>query len=469
MYLTETFQPLLHEFLPVFTAPSFRTFMTLMTGWLLTFRPRFITEMILSTGSVHDGHHSRFHRFFSAAAWCLGKLWQVLARLLIRRFAGHGIIELAVDDTLCRKRGLGLFGVGMHHDPLLSSRALKVCSWGHDWVVLFVLIRRWWAPGKVWALPLNARLYVNRQGLTKGKHKTTPRRKKGKAKKKQRCQAAAPAAGQRHRTRPELAREMIQEVACWFADRRLLVSGDSTYGGQSVLSYLPANVDLISRVASNAALYAPAPDPDPTKKTRGRKPKKGVRLAGMNEWAADATAWRQHHFDRFGLHATLEVKEQKALYYKAGKDRKLSIVLVRDVVGQRPLQMFYCTRLDWEAKAILSKYAARWAAEVTFENCKQLLGLADPANRKPLAVQRTAPCALVLYSLVVLWFDTVGYQWLRVPERPWYRHKRSPSFADLLSTLRWRSWQEYLQGVLPESTLDEKGLAVLVDFVSRAG
>lgn len=45
----------------------------------------------------------------------------------------------------------------------------------------------------------------------------------------------------------------------------------------------------------------------------------------------------------------MTVKVIKALYYKAGKDRLLRIVLVRDTVGKRPDQMFYCTRLDWDA------------------------------------------------------------------------------------------------------------------------
>jgi hypothetical protein len=29
----------------------------------------------------------------------------------------------AVDDTLCRQRGLTRYGAGMHHDPLISSRS----------------------------------------------------------------------------------------------------------------------------------------------------------------------------------------------------------------------------------------------------------------------------------------------------------------------------------------------------------
>ena len=50
-------------------------------------------------------------------------------------------------------------------------------------------------------------------------------------------------------------------------------------------------------------------------------------------------------FDQFGLHATLPVKTIQALYYTAGKDRRLTIVLVPDLVGKRPDQMFYCTNL----------------------------------------------------------------------------------------------------------------------------
>jgi hypothetical protein len=463
MHLTESFAPLLAAFRDVFTQPTYATFVALMTGWILTHRHRFVTELIQSSGSTHHGHHSRYHRFFSHAAWCLDTLCCVLARLVVATFVPVGLIEVAVDDTLCRKRGLTIYGTGMHYDPLLSSRALKRVSWGHDWVVLSILIRRPWAPTKVWALPVLCRLYRNRQGRTKGQR---PAGKGSRVQGRKRKRPADPS----HRTRPELARELIQLLASWFPQREFLLSGDSAYGGGSVLRHLPANVGLLSRVAANAALYAPAPVAVPGAKTSGRPRKKGERLPGLVAWAADREQhWEELGFDQFGLHATLWVKTRQALYYKAGKDRLLRIVLVHDPQGKRPDQMFFCTRLDWDARQILGCYANRWAIEVTFENCKQLLGLEDPANRVPKAVSRTAALALVIYSLIIVWFDRVGYAGVRFPERRWYRQKREPSFADMLSTLRRQSWEEVFAGVPLQSTLAKTKLAQLIDFVSRSG
>lgn len=455
MQLTQSFLSLLQEFRCVFTQPSFGIFVALLTGWVLSYRHRYVTELIQSSDCTRRGHHSRYHRFFSAAAWCLDALCLVLARMLVRVFAPSAIIELAVDDTLCRKRGLTVYGTGMHHDPLISSRAMKLVSWGHDWVVLCLVIRLpFWAPTKVWALPILFRLYRNRQGLTKGK--------KGKKAK------AAKAKPKGHRTRPELAVELISLIASWFPERQLLVTGDSAYGGKSVLSKLPKNVELISHVHPKGALYAPAPPRQPGQK--GARRKKGQRLPSMAQWAANTRQpWQTLAFDQFGLHATLQVKTRQALYYKAGKDRLLTIVLVHDPLGKRPDQMFYCTCLDWNVRTILSYYAGRWSIEVTFENSKQLLGLEDPANRTEKAVKRTAPMALVLYSLGVLWFHLVGHAHVEFPHRPWYRKKREPSFADILSTLRSQSWLEQKRQLRSTSGLLRKFVPRLVRFVSRAG
>ena len=107
----------------------------------------------------------------------------------------------AVDDTLCRKRGLTLYGAGMHYDPLISSRAKSLVSW-YYWVVLTLIVAfPAWAPSKVFALPIAMRLDRNRQGLTKGK-------KESEGKKGQR-KPTKPKHDPNHRTRPEFALELI--------------------------------------------------------------------------------------------------------------------------------------------------------------------------------------------------------------------------------------------------------------------
>ena len=259
--------------------------------------------------------------------------------------------------------------------------------------------------------------------------------------------------------------ELIERFAKLFPGRQILVSGDSAYGGKSVLQHLPENVDLISRVASNAALYQPAPPRWPNQ--RGPSRKKGDRLPGMAEWAADATPWETLEFDQYGLHATLQVKTIRALYYKAGKDRLLTIVLVHDVTGGRPDQMFYCTRTDWNARAILTHYAWRWSVEVMHYNAKQMMGLEDPANRTAQAVQRTAPVGLALYGLTLIWFHAEGHRSLSYPDRPWYPGKEEPSYADILAALRRESWRGQFPDVDWERGGQETPLARLIEFASR--
>jgi hypothetical protein len=84
--------------------------------------------------------------------------------------------------------------------------------------------------------------------------------------------------------------------------------------------------------------------------------------------------------------------------------------------------------------------------EVCFHDAKQHLGLEDPQNRAEPAVRRTAPTALLVYALVLLWAARrarAGHptDWLR---RPWYPRKTVPSFADMLAALRRDAWRRHL-------------------------
>ncbi len=121
--------------------------------------------MLLASGVAGQRHHSAFHRFFSEANWSRDALGLAVFRLLLP-FCDD-IVLVAIDDTLARKRGLKMFGTGMHHDPLLSSRSHVVTNWGHCWVVLCVVIHFPLWPERPFSLPILFRLYLNKKRAAK--------------------------------------------------------------------------------------------------------------------------------------------------------------------------------------------------------------------------------------------------------------------------------------------------------------
>lgn len=232
------------------------------------------------------------------------------------------------------------------------------------------------------------------------------------------------------------------------------------------MRYLPENFDMIGAVHPQGALYEPAPA---KKSGRGTRPKKGRRLPTRERWAASNCGWTSLSFDQYGLHGTFATKTRNGLYYEAGKDRLLKFVLTRDTQGNRPTQIFYSTNLELDARTILSTYAHRWAIEVTHHDAKQFLGLEDPANRVPLAVERTAPMAMFLYSLTILWHAQHGRPFLQFPDRPWYPHKTKPSFADMLTTLRRVLWENNLSTVRKQPRLWSKTVGLMTYLATLAG
>ena len=148
MELVPGFMVLLQPLALTMTAPTFDSFAVIATGWVFAGR-RTITRIILSVGDSATKHFSSYHRVFSFAKWSLDEVGLALFGL-IEAFQPETIL-LALDDTLARKRGLKMFGTGMHHGPILSSGGKALMNWGHSWVVLGVLIEFSFRKGHVYA------------------------------------------------------------------------------------------------------------------------------------------------------------------------------------------------------------------------------------------------------------------------------------------------------------------------------
>ena len=147
MQLVSSFRDLVQQISSVMTEPTLQSFLVLVAGWLFAHRHT-VTHLIQVAGAVGTKHHSAFHRVFAAARWSLDAMGLAVLDLAWTLVGPTGTVFLAVDDTLARKRGRKMFGVGMHHDPLLSSRGRSLVNWGHSWVILGLLVPWPWGRGR---------------------------------------------------------------------------------------------------------------------------------------------------------------------------------------------------------------------------------------------------------------------------------------------------------------------------------
>ena len=457
MYFVSSMDGLIQQFACCFTDPSFRTFSVIVTGWLLGRGRRTVTGVLLAGNGLEHKTFSCFHRFFSQARWTIDSLGRILLQLVLTLIPEGAILVAAVDDTLTRKSGKRIWAAGMHHDPLLSTGKRNFFSFGHNWVVLSIQISFPFAPDKTWSLPILMRLYRRKRKSRK------PGRPAGERK------AIGQANAAEYRTRPQLAVEMISLLASWAPDRTIHLVGDSAYAGKSISRNLPENVHLTSRMVMNAALYEP-----PSKLRRGQcgaPRKKGRRLPSPAELAkSKKTKWKKTRVNIYGRRVRVWFKTCDALWYNSAGTRMLRIVVVRDPSGKRKDDCFFSTDRTLSGTAVLELFAKRWPLEVAFYNAKQYLGFEDPQNRTPLAVQRTAPLALYLHTLVILWFAKHGHFDVEAyrEARPWYQRKSTPSFADMLECLRAASLKETISEDPDQNTPTKKMLVRLLQALTPA-
>jgi DDE superfamily endonuclease len=455
LMLPETFAPLAAAFAPCFTAPTYRVFLCLVAGWAHCVGRHTVTAVALAAGVVGPRcwwHISVFHRFFARARWQLDHVGLVVFRLALRWLPPDredGALVVLVDDTLARKRGKAIALGSMHHDPLLSTVRKAFASFGHVWVVLALWVPLPFGRGggpKGIALPVLFRLYVgSKRGNRKDARAARRTARATSGPRYRHAQAAFPPPARRP-TKPELAREGIALVAQWAAafapGRTIYVVGDSTYTCRTTLERRPPNVEVVGRLRPDAALFAPPPARRPG--VRGRPRTRGARLPTPQALAALRTAhgtWHRLRLTVYGKTVSPLVFRGTALWYGALREAPIRFVVVRDPSGRRRDEAFFCTARTVSVTFLLTTYANRWSLEVAFFNCKQALGFEDPQNQTALAVRRTAPFAGIVYALIALWGaqEVVAGRTPRWVTRPWYRHKTSLSFTDLLAAFRLAS------------------------------
>ncbi len=435
--IVASFGELLYRFMGCFTAPSFETFCTLMSGWVLNLGRHSVTATVRAAGAVGSKHISSFHRFFSQARWARDELGLVLLRLVEPLVPVDEPVVVAVDDTLGRHTGKRIAAASMHRDPLLSTAVKPLFHWGHLWVVMGITVK---AFDKTWCLPVLARLYRSKKRCAQDGH---PYRK---------CQ--------------QLAAELLRRLANALPDRQLILVGDAAYTNSSLIKGRPSNVTILGRSRLDAAIYEPPPPRRPGQ--MGRPRVRGAKLLSPQEQAAAPKApWRRIKVTVYGKTVWVRVLVIDALWYVAGGSELMRLVLVRGFPGHKRDDVFVSTDEAMSAADIIETFALRWSIEVTFHDAKGKLGFEAPQNRNEQAVERTAPMALWCYSLTVLWYLTTG-QRLPIAHTasvlPWYP-KAAPTFSDMLATLRRASWAERLFDPQANDRTFRKRVQPLMDYL----
>jgi hypothetical protein len=312
------------------STPTAASFGTLIVGWILCNGKRTISGVIRALGPHAEKSHDAYQNFFSKSRWSMDTLWKMLFLFLVKVFrqGSTARIWIAGDDTLAKHYGRKIWGAGLYRDAVRSSKKHIAYAWGLNWVVLAMIVPVPLLKGHFVAFPILARLNPkdgiqkgpteqkdgndskteatgskSRQSPSKKKEakgrakrsgrgnskRTEKRRKRSKAKsrrskktRKRRRKSVAKGKGAKEKkTTVSIMDEMIRTVAGWLPEAHFLFCGDGAYA--SVAGHLPENVELVSRIRRDAAVYTLPPAKRNGKK--GRPPKKGRRLKSPQEKA----------------------------------------------------------------------------------------------------------------------------------------------------------------------------------------
>jgi hypothetical protein len=250
--------------------------------------------------------------------------------------------------------------------------------------------------------------------------------------------------GKRHKTLTDRARQAILQTKRWLGDRRVVIVADSSFAALELIAAVRRHVCLITRLRLDASLFEPAPKRRPGQ--RGRPRLKGKRLPKLSAVLTDPnTVWTSVTMAEWygGQRCMLEYVSGVAVWYTSGMPpARIRWVLVRDPSGERDAQAFLCTDLDLEPAATLGRFVFRWRIETTFQEVREHLGVETQRQWSDLAILRTTPALLGLYSLITIWTHglmAAPATAVRPHPAAWYQ-KSQPTFSDAIAAVRRVLW-----------------------------
>jgi len=404
-------------FRPCFTAPVWNHVLVLVAGAVLAPGKRTVSATLRVMGLADQTGFARYHEVLNRARWDAREVARRLLLHLLAELLPSGEVVIGIDDTIERRWGAKIKARGIYRDPVRSSHGHFVKASGLRWLSLMVMLPVPFAQRR-WALPFLTVLAPSaRWSETHGK---------------------------RHKSLIDWARQAILQTRRWLPDRRLIIVADRSFAALELMAAIRRHACLITRLRLDASLFAPAPPRRPGQ--RGRPPLTGPRLPKLSAVLADPkTVWTAITMTEWygGEPCPLEIVSDIAVWYHAGlAPAPIRWVLARDPSGERQPQAFLSTDLDTKPAVIIAHFASRWRMETTFQEVRQHLGVETQRQWSDLAILRTTPALLGLFSLVTVWVQqlaAVSGEAMRPHRAAWY-DKRDPTFSDAIAAIRRVLW-----------------------------
>ena len=420
---------------------------TLLISSLVSLGRRTVTGL-LYTGGRQFRDWSGYYRLFSKHRFDKHAIFRVIRGAVLEEITTTAPLIVSMDDSLLRKTGTHIPGVGWRRDPLGPPFQINLIR-AQRVLQLSAVVPQ--GQGPTWArtIPID---FTDAPSVPKP----------GKVAIEQEWEQYRKACKEKNLSRQGLRRiQMLRQELD--ADeptnkRKIWITVDGSYTNGNVLKKLPPHTILIGRIRGDAKLFhRPGTEDMPS---RGRRPQYGKRAPTPEDLREDKTIpWQTVQAFACGKMHDFKIKTAApVLWRSAGASTNMRLIVIAPLsyrprknsklLYRRPAYLI-CTDPDLPLADIIQAYIWRWGVEVNFRDEKQLIGVGQAQVRSAESVDAAPSLLVASYAMLLLAaakaFRLDGSS-NSIPPPKWRRQpkKLRASTSDLINHLRCELWGKAL-------------------------
>jgi hypothetical protein len=394
-----------------------------------------LSALLTTNGQLHQDW-SADYRLYSHQRFEPDQLFAQIRRGAQESLAPDQPLVVAMDDSIFRKSGRKILGVGYRRDPLSPPFRANLVL-GMRFVQLSALVRQ--QDGFSRMIPIDFQ------------QAPLPTRPTRNAPEDQRllyqAQLAAANINQVALKRVQLLRDQLDAQQDREHPRDLRVVVDGRFTNAKLLKHLPHDTTLIGRIRRDAKLFFPPQAQAAT----GRKRVYGQEAPTPQELLKDPSIELQYVQAQLGERSCqFRVKSLGPLRaLQAGNCHQLQLLVIAPLgyrlrkgskLLYRQPAFLICTDPTLSIASLLQNYLWRWDIEVNFRDQKSLLGVGEAQVRNPHSVQSQPAAAIAAYGLLLLAAARCDLKALDQPKWRSDPQLKRLSTAALINLLRHELW-----------------------------